>query len=326
MKFILFFTFILNLATAHADISLYTDRPTERMQFVADEYFKTTGQRVIILELPWRDLKSRLEAEGTNSPVDVIFVKDAVYLNELQRDGRLAELNSSFVRNNVHTSMQTNYYTGVTFRARTLIYESSLDVSAINTYADLAKPEYQGALCLRTSNSAYNEALIADLIGRHSYEGAKDILSGWLNNRLDTTFVYPNDNSIIADVASGRCAFGITNSYYLGLQLLQNPALPVSIKFLEQRTGGVHTNGTVAAISMTSQQKDSARGFVEFLLREDIQIYLTEAHQDYPANRNVSFPQAIKSWGTFDMNLLNWSQLSANIEQGRQLVQEIGYL
>lgn len=326
MKFILFFSLVLNIASAQADLALYTDRPTARMQVVADEFLKATGTNVLILELPWKDLKAKLAAEGANSPADVIFVKDALYLNELQKNGQFAKLNSSVVTNNVHTSMFTDYYTAVTFRARTLIYESSLDVSGINTYADLAKPDYQGALCLRTSNSGYNEALVADFIVRYGYEGTKNMLAGWINNRVDTNFVYPNDNAIIGDVASGKCALGITNSYYLGLQLLQNPAMPVSIKFLEQGTGGVHTNGSGAGISASSKQQDLAKAFVEFLLREDIQAYLSESHQDYPANVNVALPTATKSWGKFDMNFSNWSNITDTAEQARKLVNEVGYL
>lgn len=326
MKLFVFLALTLNLASAHADLAIYTDRPTDRVQMVADEFTKATGVEVLILEMPWKDLKPKLATEGANSPADVIFVKDAMYLNELQKNGQLSPLNSSVVTANIHPSMYTDYYTAVTFRARTLIYESSLDVSAINTYADLASPDYQGALCIRTSNADYNKALAADLINRYGYESAKNIITGWVNNRVDTNFVYPNDTAIINDIASGKCALGITNSYYLGLALLQNPSMPVSIKFLEQGTGGVHTDGTGAGISSSSKQKELAKAFVEILLRPDVQAFLSEAHQDYPANMNVALPSATKTWGKFDVNLVNWSQLSNSVDQVPALLQEAGYL
>ncbi len=326
MKLILLVTTLLGVFSANADLNLYTDRPTARMQVVADEYFKATGTKVNILELPWDALNAQLKDEGASSPADVIFVKDSVYLNKLVQDGRLAKMQSSVIRNSVDPSMYTDYYTAITYRVRTLVYESSLDVSAINSYADLAKADYAGTLCLRTSKSAYNQALAATLIERYGYNETKSMIDGWLNNMVDPAILYPNDTAIITDIASGKCALGITNSYYLGLEIQKNPAIPVSIKFLDQNNGGVHTNGTGAGVSITSKQAAEAQKFVEFMLSQGIQKYLTEQHQDFPANKNVAFPSSTKSWSPFKVNSQNWSATTNAADQAIQLFDEIGYL
>ena len=295
MKFLLLLTVLFCFCNASADITLYTDRPTARMQVIADEFFKSTKVKVNILELPWTALSAQLKEEGASSPADVIFVKDSVYLNKLVKEGRFAKMQSSVIRNNVDPSMYTEYYTGITYRARTLIYESSLDVSNINSYADLAKADYAGALCLRTSKSSYNEALAATLINRYGYNETKTMLGGWLNNMVDPALLYKDDTAIINDIASGKCALGIANSYYLGLALVANPALPVSIKFLDQNNGGVHTNGMGAGVSVTSKQAAVAQQFIEFMLSAPIQSFLVEQQLDFPANKNVSAPSAVKS-------------------------------
>lgn len=312
--------------TANADLNLYTDRPAARMQVVADDFLKKTGIKVNVLELKTDELTAKLKEDGAASPADVIVVKDFMYLNQLVKEGRFAKIQSAVIRNNVDSSMYTDYYTAISYRARTLVYESSLDVSSINTYADLAKADFAGTLCLRTSKSTYNQAMTATLINRYGYSEAKTILTGWLNNMVDPAVFYPNDTSIIADIASGKCALGITNSYYLGQELQKNPNLPVSIKFLDQNNGGVHTNGTGAGISVTSEQAPSAQQFIELMLSESMQKYLTEQQQDFPANKNVSFPSAAKSWNGFKVNSENWSATAKSGEKAIQIFDEIGYL
>lgn len=326
MKFLMLLTVLITFANASADINLYTDRATARMQVIADEFFKSTQVKVNILELPSPALIAQLKEEGAASPADVIFVKDSVYLNQLVKQGRFAKMQSAVIRNNVDPSMFTDYYTAITYRARTLIYESSLDVSAINSYADLAKADYAGTLCLRTSKSSYNEALAATLINRYGYNETKAMLDGWLNNMVDPALLYKDDTAIINDIASGKCALGISNSYYLGLALVANPALPVSIKFLDQNKGGVHTNGMGAGVSVTSKQAAVAQQFIEFMLSAPMQKFLTEQQLDFPANKNVSAPSAIQSWGSFKVNSQNWSASTDSAQKAVELFDEIGYL
>jgi iron(III) transport system substrate-binding protein len=326
MKFFILLTGLFCFLNANADLTLYTDRPTARMQVVADEFFKSTNIKVNIVEIPWAEMSGQLKQEGPSSPADVIFLKDSVYLNNLVKQGGLAKMQSSYVRNNVDASMYNDYYTAITYRARTLVYESSLDVSSINSYADLAKPDYAGTLCLRTSKSQYNQALTGTLINRYGYNETKTMLAGWLKNMVDPTVFHKDDNAVISDVAAGKCALGITNSYYLGLAMAKNPSIPVSIKFLDQTQGGVHTNGMGAGVSSTSKQPAVAQQFVEFMLSEGIQKYLTGEQMDFPANKNVALPSTIKSWNSFKMNSQNWSATTDSAQKAVELFSEIGYL
>lgn len=316
---------------AQAQLTLYTDRPTARMQVVTDAFTEQTGVSVEIVEKGWADLKAQLQAEGDSTPADVILVKDLVYLNELVQMQSLRPLESTVAKELVDPAMQSELWTAITYRARTLIYHPSVDVSGIQTYADLAKPEYQGMLCLRTSKSAYNEALVADLITTYGYDETATILDGWLNNMVDITKIYPNDNTIIDEVAASQevtfptCQLGMVNSYYLGLKMVENPNIPVRLKFLSLGDSGSHTNGIGAGIARTSDQIEASRQFVEFLLSQEMQQYLSTAHQDFPANRQVAFPEVIQAWSNPPLNQTPWSQLTNSIEEARRLFEELDY-
>lgn len=314
------------IASASADIVLYTDRPTDRMQVVADMYLAAGGEPVTIIEAGYPQLLAQLQAEGDTSPADVIFVKDGVYLAELSNQGFFAPFTSPYIEQNVEPSMKDaqNRWTFITYRARTLVYDASVDVSSINTYADLANPEWAGTLCVRTSKSSYNEGLVAGLINGYGYDAAKDIVTGILANRPEPT-VYPNDTAILNAIAAGDCVLGLSNSYYLGILLSQQPNLPVKIKFLSMNGGGVHANGTGAGVAATSQNKAAATKFIEFLLTNDVQTYLSSQHFDYPAKAGLAPVELVKNFGPLTVDSANWSLIGDYVDEAKQLMTEVQY-
>ncbi|MCC6137189.1 MAG: extracellular solute-binding protein [Bdellovibrionaceae bacterium] len=326
MNFILLLSSLFLSIPSFADVVLYTDRPTARMQVVADMYAKAGGDVIQINELKPAEILLKLQTDGAASPADVIFVKDAVYLQDYATKNVFAPMASQIIKNNVESSLKSNQnlWTFITVRARTLVYESSIDVSTINSYEDLAKNQWAGSLCLRTSQSSYNEALVAGLI--HSYGAAKarQIVQGYLDNRAQP-IVYKDDTTILKSIANGECAFGIANSYYLGLLLNQEPNLPLSIKFLNMKSGGTHINGTGAGVAVNSKQKDKATKFIEFMLSDEVQLYLAAEQMDYPAKKGLAPKTLIKNFGTFAKDAANWSAIGTKVPDAKKLMKDLSY-
>ncbi|MBY0315300.1 MAG: extracellular solute-binding protein [Bdellovibrionales bacterium] len=331
MKFLISVFTLLFTMNATADLVLYTDRPAARMQVIADQFKAKTGTTVQIVELGYGDMLKKLQSEGANSPADVIFVKDLVYLTDLAAKGFFAPMTSQVVKSQVLPAMRDpqNLWTAITYRARTLVYEAGVDVSSINSYEDLAHPNWAGTLCIRTSKSAYNEAFVANMIVTDGYDKAKEIVKGLVANRAQDKF-YTSDNQILNAIGMGQdgCLLGITNSYYLGL-LLGNPQtanLPIKIKYLNQDKTGVHTNGTGAGISQSTKQQALATQLVEFFLSDDVQIFLTKEHFDFPAKANLVPPTLVKDFGTFKADTTPWTVMGQKVEDARKLMIEVDYL
>lgn len=326
MKFVSVLASVLLAVPAFADVVLYTDRPTARMQVVADMYAQAGGDKIEINELKVSDIFMKLKTDGASSPADVVFVKDGVYLQELKNNNLFAPLSSTFIDNNVEASLKDSdkMWSFITYRARTLVYDDSVDVSMINTYEDLSKPEWAGTLCLRTSQSSYNEGLVSGLIANYGSKKAKGIVQGLLENRSQP-IVYKDDTAILKSIANGDCAFGITNSYYLGLLLNQQPGLPVKIKFLKMNNNGVHVNGTGAGVAVNSKQKDKATKFIEFMLSEKVQLYLTGEHFDYPAKKGLAPETLVKDFGPVQPDSTNWSVIGTKIQEAKQIMIDLAY-
>jgi iron(III) transport system substrate-binding protein len=311
---------------ALADLNLYTDRPTARLQPLADQFEKKTGTKVNIVELAYPALLQKLEAEGKNGPADVIFVKDLVFLTDLAKKGWFQPMNSAAINTAVAPSMRDpkGLWTAVTVRARTIVYDPTrVNVADLSTYEDLAQPKWAGRLCLRSGRNNYNEALVAGLVATIGADKTKQVVQGWVDNLAQPTF--PNDNAVIEAIASGTCEVGLVNSYYLAALQAQRPNLPVKIFFANQKTSGTHMNGTGAGVAVTSKQAALARAFVEMLLEDGSQLHLSSGHFDYPAKVGLTPNTHIKDWGQFTMNLLNWSLFGEKMDEARAIISGAGY-
>jgi sterol desaturase/sphingolipid hydroxylase (fatty acid hydroxylase superfamily)/ABC-type Fe3+ transport system substrate-binding protein len=328
MKSFIFCFLTLFAVQSFGAITLYTDRPADKMQ-VFEEAFEAAhpGLDLVVEAMTYQEIRDRLRMEGADSPADVIMLKDLVYANQLTQEGRFQALNSTFAEDNVHPSMRTDMWTALTYRARTLVYDLNYDVSDINTYEDLADPRYAELLCLRTSQSQYNEGLAASMIQSYGYDKTFMIFDGWLNNLVDFDNIYTSDTTLILDMAKqdGTCTLGMSNSYYLGLQMLQNPSIPVGVKFLQMADGGVSTNGIIAGISATADNATDARRFIEFSLQPEMQQFFTQSNQDFPANQNILFPANIQTWSGFAISNQNWGTYGEAIEQAREMFHLLGY-
>jgi iron(III) transport system substrate-binding protein len=326
MRIALIAIFSMLALPALADLNLYTDRPTARLQPLADQFEKKTGTKVNIVELAYPALLQKLEDEGKNGSADVIFVKDLVFLTDLAKKGWFQPMNSSAVRTAVAPSMRDpkDLWTAVTVRARTIVYDPTrVNVADLSTYENLANPMWAGRLCLRSGRNNYNEALVATLVATIGAAKTKQVVKGWVDNLAQPSF--PNDNAVIEAIANGTCEVGLVNSYYLGALQAQRPNLPVKIFFANQNTSGAHMNGTGAGVAVTSKQAALARAFVEMLLEDDAQLHLSSGHFDYPAKVGLTPNTHIKDWGQFTMNLLNWSLFGETMAQARAIISGAGY-
>lgn len=323
---VVFAAALLLSVNALAEVVLYTDRPTARLLPAAQEFEARTGEKLIILEMPYRKLLERLKVEGENSPADLIFVKDMVYLAELSKGGFFQPMTSPAVTSLVEPQMQdpAKLWNAVTFRARTLVYDpAQVNPDEINTYEDLADAKWAGRLCLRTSNAGYNEALVASFIENMGYDAAKTVVDGLVQNLAMAPA--RNDNAVIESIALGQCAVGIVNSYYLAGYYATNANFPVKIKFLNQNTTGTHVNGSGIGIAATSKNVALAEKMIGILLEEKFQLQMSSEHLDFPARKGLLPNTFIKDWGTFKVDTANWTTVGARADEARQLFREVNY-
>lgn len=313
---------------AATELVVYTSRNEQLVKPLFDRYTKETGVRITWLTDKAPPLMERLKAEGSRTRADVFITVDAGNLWQAAQMGLLAPLGSTALKANIPENLRDpeDRWVGLSVRARTLVYGTKqVSPTELSTYEDLADPKWKGRLCLRTSDSVYNQSLVATLLSTLGPERTEAIVGGWVANLAAPPFA--SDNEVVEAIAAGRCAVGIVNTYYLARLQRERPELPVSVFWPNQREGqrGVHVNVSGAGITAHSRQPQAARAFIEWLSSGEAQEVFASENLEFPANPAVATAPAIAAWGSFRQDPINVSQAGALQAEAVKLMDRAGY-
>ena len=149
---------------------------------------------------------------------DRFITVDAGRLQRAKQAGVLQAINNPTLKRRIPKSLRDrdDYWFGLSQRARTIIYNKNLvNAEDLSTYENLASPVWKGQLCIRSSDSIYNQSLVASMI---EVNGIKKTES-WARN-LVLNFARPptgGDTDLLKATAAGQCGIALANTYYFCL-------------------------------------------------------------------------------------------------------------
>ena len=307
-------------------VTIYSSRNEQLIKPLLDKYTEATGVKIELVTDKTGPLMARLEAEGQNTPADMLLTVDAGNLWQAAQQGLLQPVASTVLESNVPTKYRDpkGQWTGLSLRARTIFYDpSKVDANQLSTYADLADPKWKGKLCLRTSNAVYNQSLVASMIENLGAEKTEEIIRGWVDNLA--TDVFSNDTSMLEAIAAGQCEVGIANSYYYGRVLDEKPDFPVQIFWANQGTTGTHVNISGAGVVANSDNPDGALKLMEWLASDEAQGIYASADKEYPVKEGIDESEMLRSWGTFTQDNINVQKFGELQTQAIQMMDKVGY-
>jgi iron(III) transport system substrate-binding protein len=193
------------------------------------------------------------------------------------------------------------------------------------TYADLAEPIWADRLCLRPASHIYTIALVASIIANEGEAEAERIVSGWVAN---TPTYIDSDTRILETIEAGGCDAGITNHYYLGRILDENPDFPVQIVWANQETAGVHRNVVAMGVLEVARNKDNAMTLLEWLAVEGqgaASDTISGGNHEFPANPDAEEHPVIAGFGPWQVDPLPMAEYGANQAAALQLLESAGY-
>ena len=138
-------------AANEREVRVYSGRHYNTDRQVFKEFNQKTGIKVRLIEASGISLIERLKREGSQSRADVILLVDAARINNAADSGLLQPINNPNLISNVPENYRDsgNRWFGLTRRVRSIIANpNKVDLEAIKSYSDLAKPELKGQLCL----------------------------------------------------------------------------------------------------------------------------------------------------------------------------------
>jgi len=313
-------------ATEGETVTIYSSRNEQLIRPLLDQFTAETGVKVELVTDKTGPLMARLEAEGANTPADMLLTVDAGNLWQAAQKGLLQPIASETLASNVPAKYRdpAGLWTGLSLRARTIFYDpSKVEASDLSTYADLADPKWKGKLCLRTSKKVYNQSLVASMIEHMGAEKTEEIVRGWVANLA--TDVFSDDTSMLEAIASGQCEVGIANSYYYGRILDEKPDFPVKLFWANQGTTGAHVNISGAGVVANSDNPDGALKLMEWLSSDKAQGLYASADKEFPVKEGIDESELLRSWGDFKADDINVQKFGELQTESIQLMDKAGY-
>jgi iron(III) transport system substrate-binding protein len=321
---------VVALPALAEEVVVYSARNEQLIKPLFDAYTRDTGVQIKFITDKEGPLMARLQAEGKNTPADVLLTVDAGNLWQASEEGLLRPLRSKTLQANVpaHLRDPDNAWFGLSVRARTLVYNASkVRPADLSTYEDLANPKWKGRLCLRTSKKVYNQSLVAMMIKEYGEGKTEDIVRGWVGNLATQPF--PDDTKAMEAVAAGQCDVTLVNTYYFGRLMEKNPKLPLAIFWpnqnLKNKESGVHVNISGAGVTRHAKNPAGAQKLIEWLSSDKAQNLFADVNLEYPVNPKVAPDKSVAAWGSFKQNLINVKEAGSLQVKAVKLMDRAGY-
>jgi iron(III) transport system substrate-binding protein len=167
---------------AASELNLYSARHYDTDERLYSDFTAATGIKINRIEGKADALMARMAAEGQNSPADVLLTVDTSRLERAKNAGVLQAVDNATLEASVPAEFQDteNQWFGFSSRARIIFYDKNDVANPPETYADLAKPEYKGMVCIRSGTNVYMQTILASIITHEGEDAATDWAAGVL--------------------------------------------------------------------------------------------------------------------------------------------------
>ena len=308
------------------EINLYSGKGLDPK--LANMFESQTGIKINII----KDKEQMVKMNAPDSKADLFMGMDVSTFAKLQNDGKLAPAKSKIIDSIVPANLKdvNNEWIGLSKRARVIVYnKKAIDPKLIQNYEDLAKPELKSKLLMRTSNVPFNRSLLASIIANDGEDKAKEWAKGTLNNLARDP--KGGDREQARGVYEGIGAVGVMNSYYI-ITLLnskkqsdQETAKSLGVIFPNQDGRGTHINISGIALLKSSQNKDAAIKFIEFMLSKEAQEILVSTSHEYPVNKDAKPSKEIAALGKFKEDSISLNKVANELENAQKIYKELGW-
>lgn len=314
------------------EVNVYSHRHYDTDQQLLRRFQEETGITVNVQTASADELITRLEAEGEDSPADVLITVDAGRLQRAVEAGLLQPVSSEVLETNVpsHLRDPEGRWYGLTRRARILAWSRErVDSTELSTYEDLADARWEGRILVRSSENIYNQSLLASLVAHHDSAFAREWADGVVANMARRP--RGGDTDQIRDVAAGVGDVAIVNTYYVGRLMNADEAEDrelasrVGVFFPNQEGRGAHVNVSGAGVTAHAPNRENAVRLLEFLTSEEAQGVFAEANFEYPVKPGVAWAPTLEEWGTFESDTLNLSVLGELNDEAVRIFDRAGW-
>ncbi|MGH9210456.1 MAG: extracellular solute-binding protein [Acidimicrobiales bacterium] len=314
------------VAAGSADDALvvYNGRSHYGDEQVFTDFEEATGIDVELRGGTAPELFERLRREGEDTPADLLVTTDLANLWRAEEAGLLQGVSTSTLESNVPPYLHDDdgAWWALSTRLRIPVVSTErVPEGQVTDYADLGDPRYRGRTCLRTSNNEYNQSLVADMIAKRGRAATEQLLRSWMANDPE---IVNSDGELLAVIAAGECDVGLTNHYYLGRALAEDPDFPVAPAWPDQDGAGAHANVSGVGLVRWSDHDEDAVALMEYLTSRDAQELIV-ARSEFAANPEVPPSEHISDWADVTIDPIAVDEAGPLLDEAVALMLDVGW-
>jgi len=319
-------------AESHAgELNLYSSRHYDTDERLYSDFTDATGIKINRIEGNADELIARMAAEGANSPVDVFLTVDTVRITRAKDLGLLQSIDSDILEASIPAYLQDddNQWFAFSQRARILFYDKTDVANPPATYQDLAKPEYAGMICIRSSSNVYTQNITAALVAHLGEAAVADWASAVVGNFARDP--QGGDTDQLRGIVSGECDIAMSNTYYFARAIrrdvsgLSDGIDTVGWVFPNQNDIGAHMNISGGGVAANAPNRDNAIKFLEYLASEQAQKYFSAGNDEYPAVPGIGLAPSVAALGIFRPDAIALSDIADNIGAAQRILNDAGW-
>jgi iron(III) transport system substrate-binding protein len=306
-------------------LTVYSGREEELVAPLFEMFTEETGIDVEVRYGDSAELAATIAEEGDNSPADVFFAQDPGSLGSVE--SQLAVLPQEVLdRVDARFRDAEGRWTGTSGRSRVIVYNTDAltEDEVPDSVFDLIDPKWDGRIGIAPTNASFQAFVTAMRLS----EG-DEATRAWLEDLKDLSpKEYEKNTPVVEAAAAGEIDLGLVNHYYLYLVREEQPDAPIENHFLAAGDPGSLVSVAGAAVLDSTDQRDDAERFVEFLLSDEGQrFYVDEAEEaEYPLVEGIEPRAGLPPLSSLQGPDVDLTSFGAEHEATIELLRETGYL
>ncbi len=276
------------IGVVHAEtLTIYSGRSKSLVEPIIKQFEEKSGIQVEVSYGGTTQLAAALLTEGDKSPAALFWAQDAGALGAVSKKAMFEKLPESILTQ-VPSDFRDaeGFWVATSGRARVLAYapERVKMQELPESIFDLTQPMWKGRVGWAPTNASF-QAFVTSLRVQVGEEKTAEWLKGMKANGVKK---YAKNTPIIEALAAGEIDVGLPNHYYLLRFKSKDADFPVEQTFFKSSDPGNLVNIAGVGLLKSSENKDTALKFVEFLLSSKAQQYFTSDVFEYPAIEGVT--------------------------------------
>jgi len=304
-------------------LTIYSGRSSELIDDIIEDFETQTGIEVEVKYGSTSEMAGTLLEEGDNSPADVFYAQDPGGIGAVE--DMLATLPDDILEMSPESFRSPeDKWVGISGRARVVVYNTdALEEDDLpDSIEDFTDPEWEGRIGWAPTNPSF-QTMVTAMRAVWGEERTEQWIEGIQDN---DPIAYDANTPTVKAVAEGEVEVGFVNHYYL-FRFLEEEGEDFSARNYHPRDGGPGATMMIsgAGILETSENKEEAEQFLEFLLSRGGQEYFAEQTFEYPVHEDVETHPMLKSVEEIDFPEVSMEDMDG-LEGTLDLLRETGVI